>query len=131
MSVNEPEPPPVPNNAKPIWELVIDDMRDRDRIGREKYGTPLQANNGRCPLTDAYQESLDQSAYLRQAIVEAAALRSELAAVRADLAEAVAALNRTSEALSQANGDDRLEKIHGEIIAANDAIIAKHTKGIS
>jgi hypothetical protein len=58
-------------------------------------------------------------------------VQAELAAVRADLAEAVAALNRTSEALSQANGDDRLEKIHGEIIAANDAIIAKHTKGIS
>lgn len=38
--------------------------------GRRKYGTPLQAHNGRDPLVDAYQEALDLCVYLRQAIAE-------------------------------------------------------------
>lgn len=70
MSLTNPEPPPRPNQSRPIWDLVIEDMRERDRAGRAKYGTPLQAHNGRDALTDAYQESLDQSAYLRQEIEE-------------------------------------------------------------
>ena len=68
--MNTPEPPPVPNGSRPIWEIVIDDMRERDRQGREKYGVPLQAGNGRDALVDAYQEALDLAVYLRQAIAE-------------------------------------------------------------
>lgn len=60
------------NASQPIWELVIADMRERDRVGRARYGTPLQANNGRDPLIDAYQEALDLAVYLRQAIAERA-----------------------------------------------------------
>ena len=91
----EDQPPPVANSSKPVWELVIADiknaydkqtkvllsgemgkrladivvadMRDRDRVGRERYGTPLQAHNGRDALVDAYQECLDAVVYLRQA----------------------------------------------------------------
>jgi predicted HAD superfamily Cof-like phosphohydrolase len=61
---------PVPNERKPVWELVQADMAARDLVGRERYGTPLQAFNGRDPLVDAYQEALDQVVYLRQAIEE-------------------------------------------------------------
>jgi hypothetical protein len=43
---------------------VIDDMRARDRMGRERYGVPLTADNGRNHLVDAYQESLDLLVYL-------------------------------------------------------------------
>ena len=64
------QPPPTPTPGRPIWDLVIDDMRDRDRVGRERYGTPLQVGNGRDPLVDAYQEALDLAVYLRQAIEE-------------------------------------------------------------
>lgn len=64
------EPPPVANKSTPIWELVIADMRERDNVGRSRYGTPLQANNGRDALVDAYQEALDLAVYLRQAIEE-------------------------------------------------------------
>lgn len=49
---------------------VISDMRERDRIGRERYGTPLTANNGRDQVVDAYQEQLDTSVYMRAAIME-------------------------------------------------------------
>lgn len=63
-------PPPITNDEPPIWELVISDMKNRDQLGRKKYGTPLQPNNGRDSLQDAYEEALDLAVYLRQAIYE-------------------------------------------------------------
>lgn len=45
-------------------------MKNRDQMGRKKYGTPLQPNNGRDALQDAYEEALDLAVYLRQAIYE-------------------------------------------------------------
>jgi hypothetical protein len=73
------QPPPRPASGRPIWDLVIEDMRDRDLLGRARYRTPLQAGNGRDPLVDAYQEALDLAVYLRQEIEE----RRGLAARRA------------------------------------------------
>uniref|UniRef100_A0A6H1ZJW2 Uncharacterized protein n=1 Tax=viral metagenome TaxID=1070528 RepID=A0A6H1ZJW2_9ZZZZ len=67
---NKPEPLPVTNQMPAVWGLVIDDMKERKRIGREKYGTHLQPFNGRDALVDAYQEALDLAVYLRQAIYE-------------------------------------------------------------
>ena len=64
-SVNIPEPMPTPNNYPAVWDLVIADMQERDRIGTEKYGTRLQPHNGRDFLVDAYQESLGLVVYLR------------------------------------------------------------------
>lgn len=64
------QPAPTANNSTPVWDLVIADMRERDRMGRYRYGTPLQVNNGRDALLDAYQEALDLVVYLRQAIEE-------------------------------------------------------------
>ena len=64
------QPAPVPNGHRPVWSLVIDDMLARDRLGRERYSTPLQPMNGRDALVDAYQECLDLCVYLRQAIEE-------------------------------------------------------------
>jgi hypothetical protein len=81
-NTNTPEPAPTPNTGKPIWELVIADIQERDRVGRAKYGTPLQANNGRNALVDAYQEALDLCVYLRQNIEEEVADRRELEALR-------------------------------------------------
>jgi hypothetical protein len=68
--INVEQPTPVGNSSTPVWELVITDMRERDNGGRQRYGTPLQANNGRDALIDAYQEALDLAVYLRQAIEE-------------------------------------------------------------
>lgn len=64
------QPPPVPNDRPSVWDLVIADMRERDGVGQARYGTPLQAHNGRDALVDAYQEALDLVVYLRQAIEE-------------------------------------------------------------
>lgn len=64
------QPKPTANSHPAIWDLVIEDMRNRDKLGENRYGTRLQAFNGRDPLIDAYQEALDLVVYLKQAIVE-------------------------------------------------------------
>lgn len=68
--MSKPEPPPVANKSRPIWELVVEDMQERDRTGLERYGVRLQANNGRDALVDTYQEILDAAVYIRQEIEE-------------------------------------------------------------
>ncbi len=65
------QPPPKPNDGPDVWDLVMLDMHQRQRIGLERYGTPLQPHNGRNALWDAYEEILDAAVYLRQAIEEA------------------------------------------------------------
>lgn len=70
QNLSRPEPAPKPNGNPHLWSLVIRDMLDRNSAGVEKYGTALQAGNGRDALMDAYQEALDLCVYLRQAIEE-------------------------------------------------------------
>lgn len=67
-SPNDPEPDPVATEEPATWDLVIADMRERDRMGEAKYGVRLQPGNGRNHLVDAYQECLDQAVYLRNEI---------------------------------------------------------------
>lgn len=65
------QPPPVHRGGvASVQALVRADLEERERIGVERYGTPLQPHNGRDALVDAYQEALDLACYLRQAIAE-------------------------------------------------------------
>ena len=82
MSINEEQPKPTATDRRPAWEMVIeyvgqmypdeyalkstilDEMKERDQIGRGRYGVPLTSGNGRNSLVDAYQEALDFSVYL-------------------------------------------------------------------
>lgn len=64
------QPDPVKNNNPAIVDLVVTDMLERKRVGIERYGVPLQANNGRNALVDAYEEALDLCMYLKQALEE-------------------------------------------------------------
>jgi hypothetical protein len=77
--VNQPEragregdsqPLPVINDSPFIHDLVKDDLEGRKQLGARRYGTPLQAHNGRSALRDAYEEALDLAVYLKQALVE-------------------------------------------------------------
>jgi hypothetical protein len=70
MSFNERQPKSIKSKSPYIWDLVNDDIKERDIIGAKKYGTRLQAFNGRDVLRDAYQEALDLVVYLRQALYE-------------------------------------------------------------
>lgn len=50
--------------------MVRTDLDAREQVGIDRYGTSLQAHNGRDALRDAYEEALDLACYLRQAIAE-------------------------------------------------------------
>jgi hypothetical protein len=55
-----------------IQALVRRDLEERERLGIERYGTPLRPHNGRNALQDAYEEALDLACYLKQALIEQA-----------------------------------------------------------
>lgn len=63
------QPDPTMANGD-IWNEVLEDMEARREMGIDKYGTPLQAFNGRKPLVDLYQELLDAVVYIKQKILE-------------------------------------------------------------
>ncbi len=70
MSLNDPQPAPTESVDPAVWDLVVNDMKERDRAGFCKYRTRLKPNNGRDALVDLYQELLDAVVYCRQAIYE-------------------------------------------------------------
>lgn len=64
------QPLPIPNDRTAIQDLVIADILSRKKLGVRRYGSALQAGNGRDALRDAYEEALDLAVYLRQVIEE-------------------------------------------------------------
>lgn len=64
------QPAPVANQHPPIVPQVIADMEARMQLGIQRYGVALQPENGRDALRDAYEESMDQTIYLKQLLVE-------------------------------------------------------------
>lgn len=81
---NREQPIPTHDPSKPdIWAAVIDfatyhgynrklvaAMRDRRNLGIQRYGTPLQAGNGRDAKRDLCEELLDATAYAAQDAIE-------------------------------------------------------------
>lgn len=66
-SFNNPEPHPIDVGADvAVYDLVFQDLKDRDAAGSLKYGTRLKVENGRDPLIDLYQELMDSLVYCRQ-----------------------------------------------------------------
>ena len=62
------QPKPTATGEPSAHDLVIADMAKRREFGLAKYGTLLQASNGRDNLQDAYEEVLDLAVYLRNEI---------------------------------------------------------------
>jgi hypothetical protein len=73
-----PEPPPKTNDNLSVHDLVIQDMQDRKQFGLDKYGTILQACNGRKTAVDLHQELLDAVVYSRSLIEEQNAIINAL-----------------------------------------------------
>jgi len=67
---NTEQPNPVTNDMPAVQKLVIKDLEERLKMGIEKYGKPLQPNNGRDPMIDLYQELMDAVIYIRQILYE-------------------------------------------------------------
>lgn len=133
-----PEPPPEPGNAD-IWPLVIEDlmadvanaknrgdivavenimsvMMDivaRVKMGEAKYGTVLQANNGRNALLDAYQERIDELIYMRQALKEIEHHKEKMLYWKARALACEAQQEKDTEALEQILADWRVLGLGG------------------
>lgn len=71
MTQHTEQPPPVRRPGVPsVQRAVRDDLRLREQVGVERYGTPLQPHNGRDALRDLYEELLDACCYIKQALIE-------------------------------------------------------------
>lgn len=68
--MTNPDPKPYNPELPVVHDLVYEDLYSRLEIGLKTYKTPLQPNNGRDALKDAYEEALDLACYLRQALYE-------------------------------------------------------------
>jgi len=78
------QPPPTPGTGD-VWRELIDAtgtmhprlvpmMEERRQLGIDRYGMPLQRDNGRDHLADAKQELLDAAVYLWAAGRESTAM---------------------------------------------------------
>lgn len=70
MTEHVEQPMPTPNNSPSIQALVREDLAAREQVGISRYGTSLQAHNGRDSLRDGYEEAMDLTVYIRQIIAE-------------------------------------------------------------
>jgi hypothetical protein len=65
------QPAPIRRPGVPsVQRAVRDDLRLREQVGIERYGTPLQPHNGRDALRDLYEELLDACYYAKQDLIE-------------------------------------------------------------
>lgn len=64
------QPMPIPNDGPSMHDLLIAEVMKRKELGLNRYGTVLQAGNGRDALQDALDEAIDLCVYLMQAIKE-------------------------------------------------------------
>lgn len=84
MGEHDGQPAPQPTSGRPVVALVRKDVKawfsgseyvqqalqGREELGIARYGTTLQAGNGRDWLLDAFEEALDLVQYLRQGLEE-------------------------------------------------------------
>lgn len=72
---------PLPTAGKESVTAALRTLLDeRERKGIATYGNSLTTFNGRSALRDAIEESLDQTQYLMQEVMEREALEAKLAA---------------------------------------------------
>lgn len=67
---SEAQPSPAATNGPLVKDLVILDIEQLCAKRQVKYGTHLQAHNGRDALQDLYEELIDAALYIKQAIME-------------------------------------------------------------
>jgi hypothetical protein len=85
------QPAPVTNDGPLVKDLVILDIESLCERRQIKYGTHLQAHNGRDALQDTYEEMIDGALYLKQVMME----RANLAPLLDELIRAALAVANT------------------------------------
>jgi hypothetical protein len=53
-----------------VYPVLARMLAERVRVGEERYGTRLTTNNDRSALRDAWEEAVDLTFYLTQALME-------------------------------------------------------------
>ena len=56
--------------SKSLFELVKQDLDDRNELGKLQYGKELVSDDKRDFLIEAYQEALDMVIYLKGALLQ-------------------------------------------------------------
>ena len=116
------QPAPILNAGVAIQDLVMADMAHRKAVGIERYGTVLQAFNGRSALTDMYEELLDGATYVRQLIEEEAQVGNYS---QATFAEHIVSIVREVSRAAQAQGQGvSAELIANEVAARTFPVLA-------
>ncbi len=118
MSQHLEQPMPTANNEPAVWDLVMADFKNRDRIGVARYHVRLQPFNGRDYCRDAYEELLDGAVYIRGLMYER---QHQMAAGRA-LYSALAALVSEIRAYQSPECDDDGAPGALELKAADEAL---------
>ncbi len=104
MHEEQPRPKNQPGKQS-IWQMVIKDMENREKLGIDRYGEPVQTFNGRDSLLDAYEEQLDKIVYLKQHMEELKELGNELLII-----------------LEEANRGINVNKMLGDIISKHKCL---------
>lgn len=81
------QPKPKPNTHPAIMDLVMEDFKARDQLGKERYGTRLQPFNGRDSLRDLYEEILDSAAYIRDEIYRRGLVKDVVEYIKVEVEE--------------------------------------------
>ena len=84
---NSQQPKPIMNSEVAVWDLVMNDMDQRDKTGEKKYGVRLQPFNGRNSLVDLSQELMDAIVYCKQLFIELESFGNEIWKIHAQLVE--------------------------------------------
>lgn len=58
------------NEKNGIWDMIIEDMKQRNELGIRRYGVKLTSFNKRNSSQDLMEELLDAIAYLKQSMEE-------------------------------------------------------------
>lgn len=64
------QPLPVVNDQEYVADQLKDYIEHRKQLGIQRYGTPLQAFNGRDWMRDFLEESVDRLLYFCQGMIE-------------------------------------------------------------
>jgi len=74
-------------DTTPIVDLVIADLRERDRIGREHYGDVLRVSTPIDPLRYRYEELLDAAMYSRLEMAIRPLLQADYESLKAEVSK--------------------------------------------
>lgn len=120
------EPPPKPGGGPSIHDLVIQELASRKNFGLRKYGTLLQAWNGRRPARDALDEILDLAVYIRQLIQEEDGLMLSVAITKDGVRIGNLVIVKLEESLNRELADYKVEifvERGGDVVATHRRVL--------